>query len=164
MRNSKESFDGMRGKPKCFSVDSASRLSSISSIGSLFEFNIIEIILDQYFYSFVRSQIEIYLLHRNCSPLGGILIGVLGAAAVFIFNGGSYIVSGLLIVSVLLALSNRREVPKTTERPSFVQQLKGGFGYLNRERALLKITIASFGANFFKSFLHFRRHIRRESA
>ena len=85
------------------------------------------------------------------SPLGGILIGVFGAVAAFLFNGGSYVISGLLIVSVSLTLSHRKEAAKTSDRPSFFQELKGGLAYVNREKALLKLTLASFGANFFLS-------------
>src|SRR5487761_703167 len=85
------------------------------------------------------------------SPIGGILIGVLGAAAAFLFNGGSYAISGLLIVSVSLTLSHTKVTAKTSERRTFFQELKGGLEYVNRERALLKLTLASFGANFFLS-------------
>lgn len=84
------------------------------------------------------------------SPLGGILIGTVGVAATLLFNSASYITSGLLIIFVALSISAR--LPKSTSRPErvpFAEQLKGGFSYVNRERGLLKITIASFGANFF---------------
>lgn len=84
------------------------------------------------------------------SPLGGLLIGTVGVAATLLFNSASYITSGLLIVFVSLSILSR--LPKSSSPPQrvpFVEQLRGGFSYVNRERGLLKITIASFGANFF---------------
>lgn len=87
------------------------------------------------------------------SPLGGILIAVVGVAATFLVNGASYVASGLMIVFVSLSLpsSVRPRAPERASRPSFLQQLRGGFTYINGERGLLKLTIASFGANFFLS-------------
>ncbi|MDG6988737.1 MAG: MFS transporter [Nitrososphaerota archaeon] len=86
------------------------------------------------------------------SPLGGIMIATVGVAATLAFNGASYVVSALLIVFVSLSLSSRAPAgADTKEHPPFMQQLRGGFSYISGERGLLKLTLASFGANFFLS-------------
>lgn len=87
------------------------------------------------------------------SPLGGILISLLGVAATIGLNGASYTISGLLIVAVSLSLSKRRARPaaRPAAQTPFFRALRDGFVYLRGERALLKLTLASFGANFFLS-------------
>ena len=87
------------------------------------------------------------------SPLGGVLIAAVGVAATIAVNGASYIASALMIVFVSLSLSSvgGRAAREPAEQPSFVQQLRDGFAYINGERGLLKLTLASFGANFFLS-------------
>ncbi|MDG6910913.1 MAG: MFS transporter [Nitrososphaerota archaeon] len=87
------------------------------------------------------------------SPLGGILVGGVGVAATLAVNGASYIASAVMIVLVSLSLASvgRPAEVEPSERPTFVGQLKGGFAYINGERGLLKLTLASFGANFFLS-------------
>ncbi len=86
------------------------------------------------------------------SPLGGILIAAVGVAATLAFNGASYAVSALMIVFVSLSLQSKGDpADSKKEQSTFVQQLKGGFSYINGERGLLKLTLASFGANFFLS-------------
>ena len=85
------------------------------------------------------------------SPLGGILVVAVGVAGTLVLNGASYVFSALMIIFVSLSLSamGKRAPSRATDQPSFVQQLKGGFSYINGERGLLKLTLASFGANFF---------------
>ena len=87
------------------------------------------------------------------SPLGGTLIGIIGVAGTLYFNGASYITSGLFIIVVSLSLSSmglkNPQLQGNERRESFFEQVKGGFRYMNQERGLLKLTIASFGANFF---------------
>ncbi len=87
------------------------------------------------------------------SPLGGILIALVGVAATLALNGASYIVSALMIVFVAVSLSSQAAPRAAAEakRPPFMEQLRGGFAYVNGERGLLKLTLASFGANFFLS-------------
>lgn len=86
------------------------------------------------------------------SPLGGILIAAVGVAATLALNGASYMVSALMIVFVSLSLQSKgAPVTSGKEQASFTQQLKGGFSYIKGERGLLKLTLASFGANFFLS-------------
>ena len=86
------------------------------------------------------------------SPLGGILIAVVGVAATLAVNGASYVASALMILLVSLSLPSRRAPqPAQTEHPPFMQQLRGGFSYISGERGLLKLTLAAFGANFFLS-------------
>ena len=84
------------------------------------------------------------------SPLGGILIAVVGVAATLALNGASYVVSAVMIVLVYLSFPGSPE-SAAPKKPSFMQQLRGGFTYINGERGLLKLTLASFGANFFLS-------------
>ncbi len=87
------------------------------------------------------------------SPLGGILIGLIGIAATLAVNGASYAISGLLIVAVSLTLNAHRAVPARppSSPPPFLRQFREGLEYVRGQRALLKLTLASFGANFFLS-------------
>ena len=86
------------------------------------------------------------------SPLGGVLIGLVGVAATIAFNAASYLVSGLFIVVVSIALSSKKaSQAKPSEKEPFFKQVREGFSYINGERGLMKLTIASFGANFFLS-------------
>ena len=83
-------------------------------------------------------------------PLGGILIATIGVAATVAVNGASYLMSGILIVVVSLSISTgRRSQARRSEHPPFLKQVRSGFSYLNSERGLMKLTLASFGANFF---------------
>lgn len=85
------------------------------------------------------------------SPLGGLLIAAVGAAATLALNGASYAISGLLILAVALAMSSRRPARRAPAPapPPFLRQFREGFAYLRGQRGLLKLTLASFGANFF---------------
>ena len=86
------------------------------------------------------------------SPLGGALIALVGAALAFAFNAGTYVISGLLIAAV--AISLRGPARTTGPRPSpppFLHQFAEGVRYLRGEGGLLKLTVVSFGANFFLS-------------
>ena len=89
------------------------------------------------------------------SPLGGILIAAIGVAATLAVNGGTYLVSGLFVISASFAFARSRGPSGTmahrADRPSFVRQFREGVDYLRGQRALLKLTLASFGANFFLS-------------
>ncbi|MDG6965003.1 MAG: MFS transporter [Nitrososphaerota archaeon] len=86
------------------------------------------------------------------SPFGGILIATVGVAATLAFNGASYVASAILVVFVALSLSSKAPAgADRKERPPFMRQLKDGFSYIRGERGLLKLTLASFGANFFLS-------------
>ncbi|MCL4355451.1 MAG: MFS transporter [Nitrososphaerota archaeon] len=87
------------------------------------------------------------------SPIGGILIAVVGVAATLAINGASYVVSALMVVFVALSVSSRgaSRGEGQQKQPPFLDQLRGGFTYVNGERGLLKLTLASFGANFFLS-------------
>lgn len=86
------------------------------------------------------------------SPLGGLLIAGVGVAATLAINGASYAVSGLMIVLVSLSLASRQPpAPEGQPKPAFMEQLKGGFDYIYGERGLMKLTLASFGGNFFLS-------------
>ncbi len=84
-------------------------------------------------------------------PLGGFLIGVVGVAATIAFNGASYLASGLFIVVVSMSITSKPSATSRNESPQFLKQVREGFEYINRERGLMKLTIASFGANFFLS-------------
>ena len=85
-------------------------------------------------------------------PLGGFLIGVVGVAATIAFNGASYLASGLFIVVVSMSITSKPSATsRNDESPQFLKQVREGFEYINRERGLMKLTIASFGANFFLS-------------
>lgn len=87
------------------------------------------------------------------SPLGGVLIGVIGAAATVLFNSVTYIVSGLLILAISLSFSVVKEAKQVNEQRSkkepFGKEVRSGLNYLKGERGLLKLTLASFGANIF---------------
>ena len=87
------------------------------------------------------------------SPVGGILVAAVGVAATLAVNGASYVASAVMIVLVSVSLASvaRPAEVERSERPPFLEQLKGGFAYINGERGLLKLTLASFGANFFLS-------------
>ena len=90
------------------------------------------------------------------SPLGGFLIASVGVATTLALNGASYAVSGLLLFAMAFALiTGGGAAPgPLANRPAFRTQVREGFAYLKGQAALLKLTLASFGANFFLALFY----------
>ncbi len=92
------------------------------------------------------------------APLGGFLIAIIGISLTIAFNGFTYLISALMIVAMSFAIygTKNSRPAETKTRPRFSTQVKEGFTYVKGQPALLKLTIASFGANFFLSiFMYF---------
>ena len=84
------------------------------------------------------------------SPLGGVLIGVIGVAATVVFNSATYMLAGLLIaaISLPLSLAGTKAKPRSKDS-SFFSEVREGFAYLSGERGLLELTLFSFVATPF---------------
>lgn len=82
-------------------------------------------------------------------PLGGFLILISGVAATLLLNGASYVVSLIMIIVVARSLTGKGVVRASHAEGSFIQQVRAGLSYINKERTLLKLTIGSFAGNFF---------------
>ena len=86
------------------------------------------------------------------SPLGGILIALIGIAPTIAINAATYFISGIFTVSVIfLQLRDSRVWKSEKKNEPLVKEIAAGMSYVRKERALLKLTISSFAANFFLS-------------
>lgn len=87
------------------------------------------------------------------SPLGGILVSVVGVPATLVLNAGTYIASGLLIYAMGRESPEKLSGEESDDhvKSSLIRDISEGFSYVKKERGLLKLTLASFVANFFTS-------------
>lgn len=87
------------------------------------------------------------------SPLGGILIAIIGVPFTISINAVTYLISGIFTLSVI-GLQRRNKntfVSETSAREPLLKEISAGISYVRRERALLKLTLSSFAGNFFLS-------------
>ena len=89
------------------------------------------------------------------SSIGGVLIGAAGVIAAFALNALTFLASAVLILGIV-GFAERRGAPKegADERPSMVDDLREGFSYIARNRALLELTLSAGIANFFFSMMN----------
>ena len=80
--------------------------------------------------------------------LGGILIGILGIPGAFIFNGISFLISGISELFI--------EIPPievSTETPTFLQDFKFGLKFIKERKEIMALFIVSLFLNFLFSGL-----------
>jgi predicted MFS family arabinose efflux permease len=85
------------------------------------------------------------------SPVGGLVVVVVGAVAGFAVNAVTFGVSGALIFLMVIPLLEKTGERAVAARPSFLSEVREGLAYLAGERALLYVTLSSMAANFFLS-------------
>ena len=78
------------------------------------------------------------------SSVGGIIFKLFGAPVIFLFNGVSYIVSGIFNLFVKIP-----KVKKTHEQQHFLQDLRDGYHFIWRFRGLRYLLIGVAVLNFF---------------
>jgi len=81
--------------------------------------------------------------------VGGVLVGAVGAVVAFSLNLGTFLISAALIVGIVGFLGPKRLAPDGKEPPSMSADLKEGFSYIVRNRALLELTVSAGLANLF---------------
>jgi len=79
--------------------------------------------------------------------LGGLLVAVIGANWALIFDGGSYLVSALMLVR--LSQEAAAAVQRKAERSTFLEDLRGGFSEVSSRPWLWSLIISMMSANFF---------------
>jgi len=82
---------------------------------------------------------------------GGVLVGVVGAVAAFSLNLATFLVSALLIIEIVGFVGPKRLAPDGNKAPSMMADLREGFSYIVRNRALLELTVSAGLANLFFS-------------
>jgi MFS family permease len=85
------------------------------------------------------------------SPMGGLLLITLGAAVGLAINALTFAISGALILLMVIPSRDSPTKARAESRPSLLHEVSEGLRYLRSQRALLIITFASMGANFFLS-------------
>jgi predicted MFS family arabinose efflux permease len=85
------------------------------------------------------------------SPVGGVLIVVVGVSVGLAANALTYAVSAAMIYLMVVPLL--RTAPGESEPPrrSYLADVREGLAYLASQRALLSITLVAMAANFFLS-------------
>jgi len=83
--------------------------------------------------------------------VGGVMVGAVGVIAAFSLNVVTFIVSAVLIVGIVGFAGPKQPTSGAVgSRPSsMVADLREGFGYIARNRALLYLTVSAGLANFF---------------
>jgi MFS family permease len=89
------------------------------------------------------------------SSIGGVLIVVAGVVAAFALNTLTFITSAALIIGIV-GFAGARRVPRdgTPSHPSMADDIREGFRYIVRNRALLELTLSAGLANFFFSMMN----------
>lgn len=83
--------------------------------------------------------------------VAGVLVGVAGVITAFSLNALTFIVSALLILGIVGFAVPKRPTAGADggPHPSVMADLREGFGYIARNRALLELTVSAGLANFF---------------
>ncbi|MDO3700504.1 MFS transporter [Micromonospora sp. C28SCA-DRY-2] len=77
--------------------------------------------------------------------IGGVLVGLVGAAKTFLATGATFLVSAV----TLLLVRRRPAVRSGRERGPLRAELTGGLGFIRRQRILLAILACTTTSNFF---------------
>jgi len=88
------------------------------------------------------NSIQFNLSRIFGSLLAAAAIALFGTAICFALNGASF----LLVIAALFALSVKHIPP--VERKPMLQEMRGGFGYVKREPALIALTVVAFATTF----------------
>ena len=83
------------------------------------------------------------------SPLGGLLLLVLGAAVGLAFNALTFAISGVMIFLMIIPPGAHLARPSEARRRSLLAEVGDGLRFLRSQRALLIITGTAMVANFF---------------
>ena len=83
------------------------------------------------------------------SPLGGLLLLTLGAAAGLALNAFTFAISAVMIFLMVIPSAAGRPAVPGPEGSSLLREVGDGLRYLRSQRALLIITVTAMGANFF---------------
>ena len=79
--------------------------------------------------------------------VGGILVAAVGVVAGLYYNAGTFVVSALLVVSIVVARPT--STAQTLASEPFLTSVRQGFAYLRREVGLLELTLNAMFQNFF---------------
>ena len=101
----------------------------------------------------IQTSASVIQFASNTAGAG--IIFLIGVVAAFGLNIITFLISALLIAGIV-GFSGRR--PKTSEeasakRPSIVEDIREGFRYIGRNRALLELTLSAGIGNFFLSMV-----------
>lgn len=88
------------------------------------------------------NSIQFNLSRILGSLLAAVAMALFGAALCFVLNGLSF----FLVIAALLALSVKH-IPSPDRKP-ILQEMRGGFGYVKREPALIALTMVAFATTF----------------
>ena len=88
------------------------------------------------------NSIQFNLSRILGSLLAAVAMALFGAALCFALNGLSF----FLVIAALLALSVKHIPPP--DRKPILQEMRGGFGYVKREPALIALTVVAFATTF----------------
>ncbi|PZF96502.1 MFS transporter, partial [Micromonospora deserti] len=77
--------------------------------------------------------------------IGGVLVGLVGAAKTFLATGSAFLVSAV----ALLLIRHRPAARPRHARPSLRAELTGGLGFIRRQRILVAILACTTTSNFF---------------
>ena len=83
------------------------------------------------------------------SPVGGILIVVVGVVGGLTVNAATFGFSAAMVSLMLIPAVARTPVPAGTPRRSLLADVAEGLRYLRSQRALLSTTLSAMAANFF---------------
>ena len=88
------------------------------------------------------NSIQFNLSRILGSLSAGATLAAVGTAACFLFNGLSFV----LVIVALLSLTAKHIPP--AERKPIMQEMRGGFSYMKREPTLIALTVLSFLTTF----------------
>ena len=88
------------------------------------------------------NSIQFNLSRIFGSLLAALAMALFGAALCFALNGLSF----FIVIAALLSLSIRH-LPSPDRKP-ILQEMRGGFGYIKREPALIALTVVAFATTF----------------
>lgn len=92
------------------------------------------------------------VLQFTANTAGAAIIAAVGVVAAFGLNTLTFLVSASLITGITgVAVAKKPESGAAVKHPSMVEDIRDGFRYITRNRALLELTLSAGIANFFLS-------------
>ncbi len=100
-------------------------------------------------------QTSTSIVQFSSNSVAGVVIAVLGIEAAFALNSATFVVSALLIGSIVgfRGTKTRAGSPTDGARPSIVGDILDGLRYIYSKRGLLELTISAGLGNFFFSMV-----------